>query len=78
MAGPGAQAGPGAEAGPATLQVPAEAAVQAVAGAMMAGGVAGKLGEIPDRLVRDTDAKSLATVLLQRGRTRARRMLRLT
>ncbi len=68
--------------GPAAPLMPAEAASQAILGAIIAGGVddqiaeAGKRRAVADRLVREVDAKSLAGVLVRRGRQRVRRTLR--
>jgi hypothetical protein len=70
-----------AEAGSAMPLMPTVAAAQAVLGALIACGVAGKAGAqngraVADRLVCEVDARSLAGVLVNRGRQRLRRTLR--
>jgi hypothetical protein len=71
------------DAGSAVPLMPAEAAAQAVAGAFAAAGVTGQVATadnrraVADRLVREVDAKSLAGVLVKRGRHRVRRTLHL-
>ncbi len=68
---------------PAARLIPLEAAAQAVLGALIACGVAGQTADaqqqraMPDRLVREVNAVSLAAVLVKRGRERARRTLSL-
>jgi hypothetical protein len=66
-----------ADAGPAVPAVPAEAAARALIGAFTAAGLAGPAA-VPDRLVREVDARHLAAVLAARGRQRVRKALRLT
>jgi hypothetical protein len=70
-----------ADAGPAMPLMPTVAAAQAVLGALIACGVAGQAGAqnrraVADRLVCEVDARSLAGVLVSRGRQRLRRTLR--
>jgi hypothetical protein len=65
-----------ADAGPAVPAVPAEAAAQALIGAFTAAGVAGPAA-VPDRLVREVDAKHLAAVLVTRGKQHVRKALHL-
>jgi hypothetical protein len=64
-----------ADAGPAVPLIPAEAAARAIIGAFTAAGVAGPTA-VSDRLVREADAKSLAGVLVTRGRQRVWKTLR--
>jgi hypothetical protein len=74
-----APAGPqeaAADTEPAVAAVPAEAAAHALIGAFTAAGVVGPAA-VPDRLVREVDAKQLAAVLVTRARQRVRTTLRL-
>jgi hypothetical protein len=80
-----APAGPaemGTDAPQAVPVIPAEAASAAVLGAIIASGVPGQLAAaskprpVADRPVREVDAKTLARVLVKRGRRRVRSALR--